>query len=746
MSLSPLQRLFEQTSELPREEQDAYLDGATDDPALKRRVKDLLESARRSPAFLGSPTLDSSGNVVSDSSPAMLGPGSRIGPYELLRKLGTGGGGIVFLARQEQPLQREVSLKIMRTSLDDDEPRWRFEVERQAIARMEHPGIARVLDAGLTSDDRPWIAMEYIPGEPITTWCDAHQLGLGERAALMADVCDAVHHAHLKGVLHRDLKPSNVLVTRAHGGSPRPCLIDFGIARLNDAHADARQTRPGRLPGTPAYMSPEQISGAQDAVDARTDIFSLGVILYELLVGDSPFREPGAASREVTPPDRKTRLASEAAATDLARQRGQTMNAWKRAMRGDFALIAMKCLRTDPEERYASADALAADLRAFVAQLPVSAHRPTLRYVSSRLLRRHPAATASAIFGVLVLIGGTLAILHAQRQAVAQREVATAERARAEDLFSGFARLIVAGNPEHGRSQDYPLKQAVLDFADNLPNELTRDRRTEAKARHTLAHALQGMGETLKAQGQFAATLVLLESLPAEEASDLLPEVLFGNAVSVAETQPEIAWGQLHRAEALLRATSKPGAPKMRVRVLCQLSVMAHDRYDLQAAEALAKRALEVAEDPRSGDPELLAKCLWTLARVERSLGRMNEVRSLQERRLKVLASALGDESPLIWDVKAELALLNVPGPDSTAAIATLGEMARRTEAHLGTAHAQTLARWIDYARASASVGKRDEAMGVYRETLERASAPSFTEPATLAKWRAEYRLLEEKR
>ncbi|QJE98037.1 serine/threonine-protein kinase [Luteolibacter luteus] len=744
MNPSPLQRLFDEASELPPEEQDAYLEGATGDVGLRQRVSALLQSARRSPSFLGSPTLDASGNAVADPVQAGVGPGSKIGPYELIRKLGSGGGGVVFLARQEQPLQRVVSLKIARASLDEEEPRWRFEVERQAISRMEHSGIARVLDAGLTSEDRPWIAMEYIPGEAITTWCDSHQLNLTERAALMADVCDAVHHAHQKGVLHRDLKPSNVLVTKDHDGTPRACLIDFGIARLNDVNADARQTLPGRLPGTPAYMSPEQIQGEHDAVDARTDIFSLGVILYELLAGESPFRDPSGASREVTAPDRKTRLASEEAVVVRSRDRAQTPHGWKRAMRGDLSLIALKCLRIDPDERYASADALAVDLRAFVAHQPVSARRPTLAYLASRMVRRHPLATMSAILGVLVLVGSALAILDARRHAIAQRELALAERERAEDLFSGFARLIVAGNPEYGRSQDYLLKQAVLDFAERLPKELTRDPRTEAKARHTLAHALQGMGETVKAQEQFKVTLALLDELPEEKSSDLLPDVLFGNAISVAETQPDTAWGQLLRAEGLLKSSSQAYAPKMRARVLCQLSVMAHDRGDLPKAEAFAKQALEVAEEPRSGDPELVAKCLWTLSRVERSLERKDEVRRLQVRRLEVLVSVIGEQSPQVWDTKAELALLDLSGPDSTEATATLHEMARLTEAHFGAVHSQTLARWIDYARALARTGRKYEAKPVYADILKRASDPSFSEPNTLERWKAECRELEE--
>jgi serine/threonine protein kinase len=742
MSLSPVQQLFQEASDLPEEDQAAFLEQATDDPLLRERVRSLLESARRSPAFLGSPTLDSRGNAVPDHPPQAMGPGSKIGPYEILRKLGSGGGGIVFLARQEQPLRREVSLKVMRSSLDDEEPRWRFEIERQAIARMEHPGIARVLDAGLTEEDRPWIAMEYIAGEAITTWCDAHQLDLEDRAALMAAVCDAVHHAHQKGVLHRDLKPSNVLVTRTAEGLPRACLIDFGIARLNDTGADASQTRPGRLPGTPAYMSPEQIEGRADAVDARTDIFSLGVILYELLVGASPFRDPNSTSREVTSPDRGTRLNSADAATHLAQARGQTPQAWKRAMRGDLALIALKCLRSEPRERYASADALAADLRAFVSRLPVSAHRPTLRYLASRMMRRHPVASVMGAAGTLVLVLSGIAILHAQRQAVIQRELARAERARAEDLFSGFSRLIVAANPEQGRPRDYPLGQAVIDFARNLPSELTRDPRTEARARHTLAHALQGMGESAAAQEQFAASLALLDILPAAESADLLPGVLFGNAVSIAETRPELAWKQLLRAEEILRASPNPGDAYLRVRALCQLSVFAHDRSDFEIAGSMAKSALASAEKLDARDPHLLARCLWTLARVERSLGRLAEARSLQERRMNLLAASTGEDSPLTWDARAELALLDVNGPDPEAHLATLRDLSRKTEAHFGSTHYQTLARWIDYARALASVGRREESAGIYRDSLQKAEDPSFTEPATLAKWRAEYKQL----
>lgn len=741
MNPSPLQSLFQHASELSPEDQDSYLESATDDAGLRKRVLELLESARRSPAFLGSPTLDSQGNAVPDSPSVALSPGSRIGPYELIRRLGAGGGGIVFLARQERPLEREVSLKIMRTSLDDDEPRWRFEVERQAIARMEHPGIARVLDAGLTDEDRPWIVMEYIDGEAITSWCDLHRSSLEERAALMAGVCDAVHHAHQKGVLHRDLKPSNVLVSRAADGSSRSCLIDFGIARLNDV--DAQQTRPGHFPGTPAYMSPEQISGSPDAVDARTDIFSLGVILYELLTGASPFREPNSASREVISPDRKTRLAPEHDISMLAGLRGQSPHAWKSALRGDLALIAMKCLRADPAERYSSADALASDLRAFVARLPVSAHRPTLPYLASRLVRRHPLATASTFASVLILIAAGLTILEARRQAIKEREVARAERARAEDLFTGFARLIVAGNPEYGKPQDYSLRQAVMDFAERLPNELTRDARTEARARHTLAHALQGIGESMKARQQFALCLALLEKMPEEKTAGLLPQVLFGNAVCISETNPELAREQLIRAEALLRDSTNREEIGMRVRVLCHLSVLAHDRGDFSTAGSVAERALEIAENTRTGDPELLVKCLWTLARVERSMHRMDKARALQARRLEVLQSALGDDSPQTWDARAELALLDIGAGDPAPQLATLTEMARRTETHFGPLHAQSLARWIDCARASAAIGKHDAAIRLYRETIAKASALSFAEPATLARWRGECELLE---
>lgn len=735
MSLSPLQRLFQEASELPAEEQAAYLEQATDDEALRARVRSLLESASRSPDFLGSPTLDSRGNPVADAAMVPLAPGARIGPYELLRKLGSGGGGIVFLARQEKPLEREVCLKIMRTTLDDEEPRWRFEIERQAIARMEHPGIARVLDAGLTEDERPWIAMEYVPGDAITIWCDAHELGLEERAQLMAAVCDAVHHAHQKGVLHRDLKPSNVLVTSAAGTAPRPCLIDFGIARLNDAATDSRQTRPGRLPGTPAYMSPEQIHGDPDALDARTDIFSLGVILYELLTGVSPFREPNSTSREVTPPERSTRLEASGAVEELAKRRGETAQAWQRALRGDLALIALKCLRQDPAERYASADALAADLRAYVARLPVSAHRATWSYLASRMIRRHPYATAAIVAMLLVLAGASVAILHAQRQAVAERK-------RAEDLFTGFARLIVAGNPEHGRSKDYPLRQAVFDFAEHLPEELTRDPHTEARARHTLADALQGMGEVAKAQEQFARALDLLEAMPREDSADLLPLALFGNAIAVSETQPDLAWGQMQRAEGMLARSGRAGDRYMRIRALCHLSVMAHDRGKLAEAEKLARQALGLA-DEFAKDRELIAKCLWTLARVERSLNRMDEARALQARRLGLIEAALGPDSPQVWDAKAELALLDVGSGDSAAQLAILEEMARRTENHFGAVHAQSLARWIDYARALAQTGRKEEALRVYRATIKKADAPSFMEPATLARWKEECRELE---
>jgi len=390
--------------------------------------------------------LPDAGSPSASAAPADIG--EHIGPYRILKVLGQGGMGVVYLAEQEHPIRRQVALKVIKLGMDTGEVVARFESERQALALMSHEHIARVFDAGSTDQGRPFFAMEFVPGIPLTDYCDRHRLTIAERLGLFAQVCQGVQHAHQKGIIHRDLKPSNILVTD-EGGRPVPKIIDFGIAKATDrAAADQTAfTHLGSLVGTPEYMSPEQASMGAVEVDTRTDIYSLGVILYELLVGVLPF-EPESLRRaafgeilrivrEVEPARPSTRISTlGSTAVDLATRRHTEAAALQRELRGDLDWIILKALEKDRARRYASASELAADIERHVTDEPVMASPPSAAYRWKKTIRRHRVAVGAGVAIGAALLVGLIAASAMYLQAQRAREDADRQRAVAVDQTS----------------------------------------------------------------------------------------------------------------------------------------------------------------------------------------------------------------------------------------------------------------------------------------------------------------------
>jgi serine/threonine protein kinase/Tol biopolymer transport system component len=417
------------------EDRQRYLDEAcAGDPQLRSCVESLLRSHEQAGDFLAR---NAHGEEISLAAEA---PATVIGPYRLIEKLGAGGFGVVYRAEQTQPIRREVALKIIKLGMDTREVIARFQAERQALALMHHPNIAQIFDAGATDTGRPYFVMELAAGDPITDYCDAHQLPTEERLRLFLQVCDAVEHAHKKGIVHRDLKPSNVVIT-LQDGKPVPKIIDFGIARmLQGQHAGRTAlTRRELLLGTPAYMSPEQVALSGDDIDARSDIYSLGVLLYELLTGTQPFEteklrrraidEIRKVIREEDPPKPSTRLETLGAqATEIAKHRHAEPITLRRQLRGDLDWVVMKTLEKERSRRYDSARGLADDLLRHLRHEPVLAGPPGAGYRLGKLARRRrgPLIAAGSVAAVLVA-AAILAYWQSARTREAQRRAASKE-------------------------------------------------------------------------------------------------------------------------------------------------------------------------------------------------------------------------------------------------------------------------------------------------------------------------------
>jgi WD40 repeat protein/serine/threonine protein kinase len=397
------------------------------DEELRKEVESLLASDTQTGALLNNPLLDTGTGVTahSDEGAASSVRDDSFGPYVPTRVLGEGGMGTVYLARQQQPIRREVALKVVKLGMDSRQVLERFEIERQALALMDHPNIARVLDAGTSEGGRPYFVMEYVEGVPITQYCDAKAISTRERLQLFIPVCKALQHAHKKGIIHRDVKPSNVLVTEVDG-KPVPKVIDFGVARATEHRSAERDafTLSGQLIGTPEYMSPEQASLNIQDIDTGTDVYSLGVILYELLVGMLPLDikslrklalgEVLRAIRETPVPKLTARITEMGAvAEELALRRSTNPGQLKRELAGDLESIVMKAIDKDRHCRYASASEFAADIERYLKDEPVLASPPERGYRIRRFILRHRlylVAAASVLFCLLLGLAASTAM------------------------------------------------------------------------------------------------------------------------------------------------------------------------------------------------------------------------------------------------------------------------------------------------------------------------------------------------
>ena len=491
-------------------ERDAYLnDVCGDDPDLRSHVELLLNAHEEAGDFLKPPPTEEAGGRE--------GAGSVIGRYKLLQEIGEGGFGVVYMAEQLEPVRRKVALKIIKLGMDTKQVVARFESERQALALMDHPNIARVLDAGATDSGRPYFVMELVRGIPITEYCDQNNLAARERLELVIAVCQAVQHAHQKGIIHRDLKPSNVLVT-LHDGTPVPKVIDFGIAKATNQRLTEKTlfTEFRQFIGTPQYMSPEQAEMSGLDIDTRSDIYSIGVLLYELLTGTTPFdadtlREAGHGElqriiREQEPPSPSVRVSTMQDIADIAKHRRSEPDALSKLIRGDLDWIVMKALEKDRTRRYETPKDLAADVQRYLTNEPVHAGPPSAVYKLRKFVRRNRVGVTTGVVVTAALLVGlalaTLGFIQASREAAHSQEVA--------DFLQ---EMLASVDPQEATDRDVDVARVVARTRELFGD----DHSTVAATLSSLALQLQNSGKLDAAEPLYHEALRIWRDLHGDE-------------------------------------------------------------------------------------------------------------------------------------------------------------------------------------------------------------------------------------
>ncbi len=676
--------IFSEALALPAAERAAFLERVCGgNQTLRAQVEELLRAHEEAGDFLKQAAAESPGLGNLGKVGEKLG--DRVGRYKLLQQIGEGGWGVVFMAEQEQPVRRMVALKVVKPGMDTKNVIARFEAERQALALMEHPNIAKVLDAGATETGRPYFVMELVRGIKITEYCDQHSLSTTDRLELFIQVCHAVQHAHQKGIIHRDLKPSNILVTAGEDGAPLPKVIDFGIAKATSGQRLTDKTvftAFEMLIGTPAYMSPEQAAMTNVDVDTRTDIYSLGVLLYELLTGTTPFDTTellktglDAVRRAITsqePVRPSTRLSSmlDADLTAIAERRRVEAPKLIRAVRGDLDWIVIKALEKDRTRRYETANGLALDVKRYLANETISARPPSTFYKIQKTVLRNKLLCGAIGSVVALLVVGLIVVSAslgkerlARREADAARHQAESDKVRAEiaatksQQVTRFLEEMLQGvGPSVALGRDATMLREILErTSERVGGELTNQPAVEAELRTLIGRVYTEIGNYDRAEEMHRVTLKIYQATSGSESVD---------AAIALSNLGEALWKQRKLAEAervhlvaldirrrLFGNTNADVATSLN-----SLAGVYRRQYRLAESEAATREALAIRQKLFGAESLEVADTLHNLSVVLGDENRRAEAEVAAREMLAIRRKLLGAEHPLVAAALADVA------------------------------------------------------------------------------------------
>ena len=722
-------QILEEALRLAPGQRQAYLDLACGvDRGLRVEVESLVASHEEAGSQFLAAAAPEILQLAASSHAAKSSPNQVIAHYRLMKEIGSGGMGQVWLAEQTAPVRRQVALKLIKVGMFDSSALQRFQSERQSLAIMDHPSIAKVFDAGATPDGQPYFAMEYVPGVPITDYCDQKKLKIHERLELFVKVCEGVQHAHQKAIIHRDLKPANILVAELDG-KPLPRIIDFGLAKglTPDVLGAAQFTVVGSFLGTPGYMSPEQADSTKRDVDTRTDVYSLGAVLYVLLTGFLPFDTgPGLKQplhevlrqlREEDPPRPSTKVSTQGDSTKTsAEARGMEPQQLVSLLRGDLDWITMKALERDRARRYATPTELAADLRRYLRNEPVQARPASVSYRMRKYVRRHRVSVA-----VVVTLASVL-VAFAVVQSIQLRKI-TRERDRADRIAQFMTEIFKVSDPGEKLGNTLTAREVLDKAAHDIDTGLAEDPELQARLMHVMAMAYTNLGLYPRAQALF------------ERSAQISSSALGPGNPQTLRSRQRLAWtlfqqGRYTEAESqqrsLIDVERRVFGPddQETVGIMGDLATTLSEEHRLAEAEKIQRDVLEKQKRLLGPEAHYTLASMDNLAVTLLYEGRLGEAEKLERETLEIQRRVYGPENLTTIhymmneaEIKGDMGVYE----EAEKMSRDLLDLERRV---LGPDRPETAETTYSLASMKAKQGQTEEALSLLRQAIDHGLLP----------------------